>query len=168
MISTRFLAALLMFQTWLGYFPAVRSRNPRATFCGEPSTVSALVCNGNAVGMPALRWCVCALVAGNHCAYAGRFVGGIARAFHGPDTPIVGLWVPVRVSYRPVVDGLFQVWLFVSPGFCGKSNVLSPFAVTIESQKPGTLFDAPSVKSTMIRSPDWEPVGTDRISSHAR
>jgi len=29
---------------------------PRAVDCGTPFTVSALVCSGNAVGMPMLRW----------------------------------------------------------------------------------------------------------------
>src|SRR3954464_12845321 len=80
MISTRFLAALLMFQTCDGYFPAVRSRRPRAVACGTPSTLSALVCSGKEVGIPELRWCVCVLFGGSHRAHVGSAVGGIERS----------------------------------------------------------------------------------------
>src|SRR5262245_12712394 len=70
MISTRFRAALLMFHTWLGYLPPDRSRSGRAALCVMPSTFSELLTSGNCVGMPELRWCVCQLVAGSHCAGA--------------------------------------------------------------------------------------------------
>src|SRR4029453_8275805 len=71
MISIRFLAALLMFQIWLGYRPAVSRRRPRVELCGTPLTVSVLVCSGNVVGMPALRWKLCLLVGGIHSAHPG-------------------------------------------------------------------------------------------------
>jgi len=59
MISIRLRAALLMFQIWLGYLPAVSRRRPRVELCATPLTVSVLVCSGNVVGMPALRWKLC-------------------------------------------------------------------------------------------------------------
>jgi len=63
-ISTRFLAALLMFHIWLGYCVPTISRIPRVESCGTPSTLSKFVINGNCVGIPPLRWWVWVLVAG--------------------------------------------------------------------------------------------------------
>ena len=42
----------------------IEFRSPRRSFCGRPSTLSVLVCSGNVVGMPELRWKKCQLVSG--------------------------------------------------------------------------------------------------------
>src|SRR5256885_16368843 len=58
--------------------------------------------------------------------------------------------------------GLSQVCESGSFTFFGKSQVLSDFAYADPSQFAGTPFDAPSVKSTMMRRPDCVPAGTVR------
>ena len=41
--------------------------------CAAPFTVSVLVCSGNDVGMPELRWFACQLVNGSHGIAAMQF-----------------------------------------------------------------------------------------------
>src|SRR6185503_5093839 len=105
------------------------------------------------VGMPALRPCVCALLKGINRAAAGRSVRAAVESHRGKEEEKPEVNAPVPVSMKPLVAGKFQVNPKVSPGFCGKSAVLTDFAV-VPSQKPGTPFEAPSVKSTMMRRPD--------------
>src|SRR5476649_1078225 len=128
MISTRLRAELLMLWTSAGYFPAAASKflSPRVLDCVRPSTVSAAVCRGNDVGMPVLRWCVCALATGRYFGHTGFAVNGVLVEFHGTVVSTPRLFAPVCVSYMPVMCGLFHVWPNVSPGFCGKSYVRSP------------------------------------------
>src|SRR5689334_3614198 len=134
-------------------------RNPRATLWETPSTVSEFDCHGNEVGMPALRWCVCALPAGMVLWARGTPVGTVVEFQATVALFQLGARVPVWVSARPPMA---PVW----PG--AKSPVYIDLAVTRESQSAGTPFGAPSVNSTMIRRPDCEPTGTDFSSSHAR
>ena len=113
--------------------------------------------------MPELAWCVCQVVAGIHGNDAIVVV-----EFHGTVAVYDGLALPVCVSYRPSMCGLSQVCESGSFTLCGKSQVLSDFAEAEPSQLAGTPFDAPSVNSTMIRSPDCVPAGTVRNWSHPR
>src|SRR5438045_8696728 len=98
MISTRFLAALLRFHISLGNRPPAKSLNPRAVLCGMPSTMMALVCHGNAVGMPALRPCVFALVRGINRAAIGRSPRAAVESHFGVEELKPPLVAPVAVS----------------------------------------------------------------------
>src|SRR6185295_18599623 len=196
MISTRFLAALLMLNIWAGYpLPGTQSRKPRVDFCETPLTVSRVVSNGKVVSMPGLRLIKCRLAGvsppGIHCAHTGTPVppvtplqpavgaGGtvVHRVFQGWQWSI-GSTGPIGSrgaefegppgAYAPVMCGLSQVWLAVSPGLSGKSYVLTALAAPVPPQLPGTLLDAPSVKSTITRRPDRDASGTERSSSHPR
>ena len=98
MISRRLRAALLMLKTSAGYRPAFLFRSPRTLLCATPFTVSAAVCNGNCVGMPALRWCVCQLVSGRYGTCARR--SGLE--FHGTGAQAYGRLVARLRVIQPV------------------------------------------------------------------
>jgi hypothetical protein len=64
----------------------------------------------------------------------------------------MGVVVPYRSSLSPPSDGLFQVMLSGSGKFFGKSAVLSALATQALPRNWHTPLEAPSVKSTMMRS----------------
>src|SRR2546430_14740708 len=107
--------------------------------------------------MPALRWCVWRLFAGMYVK-PGAVVALSLQSGEGVAVTLGEGEAPVfagSVRFSPPMFGCTHVWVSGSGKFLGKSAVLIAFAMPVPSQSAGTPLEAPSVNSTMIRSPDW-------------
>src|SRR6476660_4084669 len=90
--------------------------SPRRVLCATLSTVRVLVCSGNAVGIPELRWYACQLVKGRYGTDAMQLGSGVVTAhvlfqFDGTvDTAGLPALLAVLVGYKPSICGASCVW----------------------------------------------------------